>query len=449
MHSSPLSNSDSNHKHTRIIIAVTWICRIATGLVFIISGFVKAIDPWGTIYKFGEYALAFGVTPVHSLLVAGAFALFAFEFLIGIFLLSGCYKKASPVLAVAFMCVMLPLTLWLAIRNPIKDCGCFGDFLTLSNWETFGKNVILTLMSIWLLKFNHRTKSVISPAFQWIAFVLSLIFILLIGIRGYIVQPMLDFRPYPAGTSIIGDEERADDAGESYTFVYEKDGVSKEFSIDDELPSEEEGWKFVERKVSTQSSADRSEDGSDIKTLRIWDRDGVNDLSEEIIDNDGKEMLLLIPDIREVSPSTTWKINEISDWAQSNGIDMSAVVAGNSDEIDEWENLSMPQYDIYTADDTAIKEVARGNPSIVYVENGTIRWKLALGAIEMESFSKLDASSIGEYATDGVKELKNWLYMYLACMAFPITLSMLPRIRNAYGKRHERVTHDDKARSEE
>lgn len=447
MHSSPLSNSDSNHKHTQTIIVVSWICRIATGLVFIFSGFVKAIDPWGSIYKFGEYASAFGVTPIHSLLVAGVFALFAFEFLIGIFLLTGSYKKSAPVLAVAFMCVMLPLTLWLAIRNPINDCGCFGDFMILSNWETFGKNIILTLMFIWLLKFKNRTKSVISPAFQWIAFVLSLIFILLVGIRGYIVQPMLDFRPYTVGTSIISEEETADNAGDSYTFIYEKDGVRKEFSIDDELPSEEEGWKFMERKESTHSSTDKSGDGSEKKTLRIWDRDGENDLSEEIIDKDGKEMLLLIPDIREVSPSTTWKINEISDWAQKNDIGMSAVVSGSSDEIDEWENLSMPQYDIYTADDTAIKEVARGNPAIVYVEKGTIRWKLALGAIEMESFGKLDASSIGEYATDGVKELKNWLYLYLACMAFPITLSMLPRIRNAYGKRHERVTHDDKARS--
>ena len=202
MHFSLLSKLNSNNPGP-IVSIVTWIFRIIVGCVFIISGFVKAIDPWGSLYKFEEYIAALGVPMLHTLLLTGVFGLCALEFLIGIFTIAGCYRKSCPVVALIFMCIMLPLTLWIAICNPVSDCGCFGDYIILSNWATFWKNVIIILMVIWLVKFNRFFTAIISPAFQWMAFVISLVFIITISIHGYIDQPFLDFRPYKAGKEIV------------------------------------------------------------------------------------------------------------------------------------------------------------------------------------------------------------------------------------------------------
>lgn len=173
-------------------------------------------------------------------------------------------------------------------------------------------------------------------------------------------------------------------------------------------------------------------------------------------------MLLLIPSLPEVSPATTWRINALYDWTSDNDIEMDAVVSGNSQEISDWEDLSMPQYDIYTADDTAIKEVARGNPAVVYLENGKVMWKNTLSSLDVDAMKTLGKNGARNVmAFDGKDIVKNWSYIYLGVMAFLVMLSMLPRIKNAYFSpesrsrrresvpRNEDTTRDDKARREE
>lgn len=461
MQSSPSSNSVLNNRPgyapddrsllSRIAVWLTPMLRILTGGVFIFSGFVKAIDPWGSFYKFEEYVAAMGMPILSTLLLTGVFALCALEFLIGIFLLFGCYRRSTPIVALAFMCVMLPLTAWIAIADPVNDCGCFGDFLVISNWATFWKNVVLTAMIIWLVKYNRGCIAVISPAFQWMAAVVSLGFILLVSLGGYLSQPMLDFRPYPAGGALVT-AENGDDAEEDFRFVYEKDGVKKEFGVDDELPSEEDGWKFVERKdIYPAEKANEGED-TDL-TFRIWNREGDEDLTDDVMIQDGKMLILLIPQLREVSPATTWKINSLYDWSTRQDIEMIAVVSGTSNEIADWEDLSMPQYEIYTCDDTAIKEVARGNPAVVYLDNGKIIWKSTLSALDIDLITASDGKNTPIFVKDGKRELLNLFYLYLICMAVPVTLSLLPRIKDAYAqrsvRRQRKVTHDDKAHDEE
>lgn len=425
--------------------------RVATGGVFIFSGFVKAIDPWGSLYKFEEYIAAMGIPMLGTLLLTGVFALCALEFLIGIFLLFGCYRRSAPIVAFAFMCVMLPLTAWIAIANPVSDCGCFGDYLLISNWATFWKNVILTAMVIWLVKFNRNSFTLISPAFQWIAVVVSLAFILTVSLRGYLAQPLLDFRPYKIGTELVAVEEDVETA-EDFRFVYEKDGVRKEFGVDEELPSEEDGWTFVERidvLPEKRAANESQEEGSD-KTFRIWDRDGEEDLTSDVMDMEGDMLLLMIPDLTAVSPATTWKINEMYDWCERQNVEMIAVVSATSDGIKEWEDLSMPRYEIYTCDDTAIKEVARGNPATVYLEKGEIVWKSTLGALDIDKVTASDNHHPAEFIRDGKREVMNLFYLYIICMAVPVTLSFVPPIRFTCCKKRKRkqkveVIHDDKA----
>lgn len=447
MHFSLLSKSGSN-KYALVIKALTWVCRITVGCVFIISGFVKAIDPWGSLYKFEEYVAAMGIPMLHTLLLTGVFALCALEFLIGVFSLLGCYRRSCPVVGLVFISAMLILTLWIAIFDPVSDCGCFGDFIHLSNWSTFWKNVVLTIMMIWLVRYNRTAVTVISPAFQWMAFVISLLFITVIAMQGYLRQPFADFRPYKTGSNIVSLSDTDDETEVDFRFVYEKNGERREFGINDDLPSEDDGWIFVERidiMPHNSTSAPSSQDHS----FRLWSRNGETDMTDEIMSSHNQMFLLLIPDLSSVSPATTWKINELYDWGAQHDTEMIAVVSGTTNQIAEWEDLSMPQYEIYTCDDTAIKEVARGNPAVVYVENNRIIWKSTLGALDIDLVSEQGEKIMpADLATDGQREMINLIYLFMACLAVPVTLSMLPRIKNAYsGRRCRRkpVIRDDKA----
>ena len=236
--------------------ALTWTLRVAVGVVFIFSGITKGIDPWGTLFKFQDYSAAMGISIWSGLLTAGVFALCAVEFIVGVFLLTGCFRRSTPIVAALFMAVMLPLTLWIALADPVSDCGCFGDALKISNWHTFWKNVCLSVAIIWLLRFNRRSACLVNPYIQWMAIVVSGIYILAISLFGYSVQPLLDFRSYPEGDTLIDDDGDSDDNTlESMQFIYSKDGEERAFTADN-IPDENMGWKFVERRMSTGNNVE-------------------------------------------------------------------------------------------------------------------------------------------------------------------------------------------------
>lgn len=407
---------------------ITWLCRIIFGSTFLYSGFVKAVDPWGTFYKFTEYLNALGIDLVPNIILSGVFGLCAIEFIIGLCILIGCYRKSAPIAGGLIMAVMLPLTLWIAIKDPVADCGCFGDALIISNWATFWKNIFLSALVIWLIKHNKHAYALITPALQWIAIVISIAFISVILFYGYFRQPLIDFRPYPVSETLISEDEEDDT---KFVFVYSRNGILKELNEEDELPSEEDGWEFVERKEINNPSENSSSNSH--KTFRIWDETGDHDMTETAITGEGKQLILLIPDLATVSPATTWKINLLNDKAAENDIDMIAAVAGNSELINEWTDLSMPQYDIYIAEDTAIKEVARGNPAIVYLENGIIEWKTSLNSLDAEEFGSEDGmKKLTEELNNNMTILKASSFLYISLLAFLIALSFLPRLRRMF-----------------
>ncbi len=373
------------NKYPKVIIVLTWLMRIAVGSVFIVSGLSKGIDPWGTYYKTSEYLAAMHI-PIEewgNTVLALAFLLFSVEFIIGVSLVAGCYRKAAPIMAALFMLVMLPLTLWIAIADPVADCGCFGDFLVISNWATFIKNCLISVAVVWLLKFNTKARCLISPYLQWIATVVMAAYIVIVGYIGYWQQPMIDFRPYKIGSQLFAEEDDAE-YEPRYEFIYEKDGVSKRFGEDDELPDEASGWKFVRReeKEFVKNPSSETRKAEDAPDFRIWSEDGEEDVTE-LLYGYPRQLILLVPDISDLSMASSWKINRLYDMAKSHDTEFFAVVAGSPEEIEEWRDLSSGQYQIYTADDTSIKELVRGNPALVSLENGQIKWKSALSALRL------------------------------------------------------------------
>lgn len=405
---------------------ITWSVRILTGFLFIFSGFVKAIDPWGTILKVFEYLGVLGFQVWPSIVTVGVFGLCAIEFVVGVFLLTGCFRKSCPIVAALIMCFMLPLSLWVAISDPVPDCGCFGDALVISNTATFIKNIILSAGICWLIIYNTKAVCLISPAFQWLSVVASGLFVIIIESLGYFYQPLIDFRPYPIGTKVFAAGPDNDD-GEQYTFVYEKDGQEHEFGINDTLPSESEGWIFKGRRVKPGSG--KAPSSEDKGGLHLFDLDDYEDVTEEVADGQNPLLLVMIPNVSRVSPATTWKLNSLYEWSAENSVGMVGVVAGNKDEIEKWEDLSMAEYPLYLADDTSIREVVRGNPGIVYLKDGKVVWKTSLSAIDIDDFLSPDvANNAEEFGIDSGRLLFDLAIIYLIIEAFLIFISFTPRL---------------------
>ena len=142
---------------------VGMILRILFGVVFIYSGFVKAIDPLGHTYKILDYFQAMGLPQVYYPTLVLSILMIALEFAIGLGMITGIYLKIFSWSAFGFMLVMTPLTLWLALTNAVSDCGCFGDAIKLSNWATFWKNIVLMAMIVAILYFEKYHKPYLSP----------------------------------------------------------------------------------------------------------------------------------------------------------------------------------------------------------------------------------------------------------------------------------------------
>ncbi len=364
---------------------ITWLCRIIVGIVFIVSGFSKSIDPWGTIYKVNDYLSVLGFQLWPNLILIGVFLLCTCEFLIGVFILLGCFRRGGVIAGTLVMAFMLPLSSWIAIANPVSDCGCFGDAIIISNWATFGKNVIVVICLCWLLKFNRTTLTLISPALQWLCFLASFAFIGFIELSGYYYQPLIDFRAYPIGSKINNDENDTDTS--SVSFIYRKDNVERIFSEDDILPEEDSGWTFVGRIVN-------NEDGKhNDSQLRLWSIDTDEDVTDDVLEEQENQLLILIPDLNTISLSTSWQLNSLFDWASEKDIDVAAIVSGTESSIAAWADTAMPNYPLYKADDTEIKILARGNPAIVFLQQGKIVWKSTLKALATDDFMQLSETS--------------------------------------------------------
>ncbi|MBD5231775.1 MAG: DoxX family membrane protein [Bacteroidales bacterium] len=408
----------------KLVGLITYIFRIAVGVVFIYSGFVKGVDPWGTIYKMREYVTTMHAPWLESQITAGTFLLFSFEFLVGVMLVTGSYRRWAPRLAMLFMCFMLPLTLWIAIADPVADCGCFGDALVISNWTTFWKNVAITAMCGWLMAYNARIRCIIIPTLQIWSVCASIAYILIIGLIGYIAQPLVDYRPYPVGGTLVD----SDDDSSEYLAVWSNGEKTVTLPVDS-IP-DDESWEFVERRqISAPSSQKKS------KGLTIYN--GNEDVTEDLLAADaGQQVIVFFPSLTEVGIEHYYKLNSLYDYAGKHDIEMFAVAAADSLQLATFRDFSLAQYPIYTAEDTAIKEVVRGNPAVVYVEDGKIVWKDSFQAIPTDDFMKDDPQSLLVYDTDNPYRLRALTTTYVIVMLALIFLSHIPMfLRRLKGRR--------------
>lgn len=356
----------------------TWLVvllRIILGGVFILSGGAKSIDPWGTVFKIEEYLAAWGWYDFPgSLVTVGAFILGGFEFVWGSLLLLGCYRRGSVVALSLLMAVMLPLSLYIAITDPVADCGCFGDAFVISNTATFVKNIFICLGLAYLLPNNPSVPTFVTPYVQWMVGGWLTLYILVIGLIGYNIQPLIDFRRFSPGTSLTSDEQADDEQTGEMVFVYERDGERRDFTLD-ALP--DSTWTFVDRKTEGMAALEDN--------FMVTDPEDGEDLTEEFLSTPGGDDLFIvtIPDIKHIDLSATYLLNDLNDFIKARAGKLVALTGVNADadDIDQWRDVSMATYPIYRTDPKLIKELARGNSALVYVNKGVVEWKRTLNSI--------------------------------------------------------------------
>ena len=357
------------------------ICRLILALTFIFSGFVKAVDPLGTQYKIQDYLVALGLgklIPDFTTLSLSVL-LAATEFFLGICLLFAIRRRVVSKLVLAVMVAMTPLTLWLAIADPIHDCGCFGEALVLTNWQTLWKNLVLLGAAIVVWKWPLEQPRLISRTNQWIVMNYTLVFILLfISAKSLYTLPQFDFRPYHIGADI------------------------------------REGWnKMMEGEESP------------FQDLFIEQMETGEDLTEQILNNPDYTFLLIAPHLEQADDSRLDEINQMYEYSLENDYTFYCLTASGEKAIERWRDLTGAEYPFCQTDDITLKTIIRSNPGLVLLKDGKVirKWSHNDLPTEEEHATKLKDCELGQLPTETVTTKILWVLTWFVLPLLVLTIA--------------------------
>ena len=386
----------------RLLKMIVNLCRIIVAVTFIFSGFVKAIDPIGTQYKLQDYLGAIGmagILPNWTLLAVAVF-LAAIEFCIGIFLLFAIQRRLISKLTVAFMAFMTMVTVWIVVADPVKDCGCFGDALHLTNTETLIKNIVLLVCSLAIMYRPLAMFRFVSKSNQWIVTNYTIVFILVSSGLSLYYLPIFDFRPYHIGVNIPRGMEIPKGAKLPQfktTFIMEKNGQRKEFTLDNYPDA---SWKFIDSKTVQTSEGYIPP----IHDFSITDNKTGLDLTNSVLGHKGYTFLLIAPHLETADDSNFGDIDRLYEYAQSYDIPFYCLTASTTKAIKRWVDLTGAEYPFCITDEAVLKTIIRSNPGLLLLKDGTIinKWSHNNLPNEAKLSRPISQSSLGKMPKDSV-----------------------------------------------
>ena len=386
----------------RLLKMIVNLCRIIVAVTFIFSGFVKAIDPIGTQYKLQDYLGAIGmagILPNWTLLAVAVF-LAAIEFCIGIFLLFAIQRRLISKLTVAFMAFMTMVTVWIVVADPVKDCGCFGDALHLTNTETLIKNIVLLVCSLAIMYRPLAMFRFVSKSNQWIVTNYTIVFILVSSGFSLYYLPIFDFRPYHIGVNIPRGMEIPKGAKLPQfktTFIMEKNGQRKEFTLDNYPDA---SWKFIDSKTVQTSEGYIPP----IHDFFITDNKTGLDLTNSVLSHKGYTFLLIAPHLETADDSNFGDIDRLYEYAQSYDIPFYCLTASTTKVIKRWIDLTGAEYSFCITDEAILKTIIRSNPGLLLLKDGIIinKWSHNNLPNEAKLSRPISQSSLGKMPKDSV-----------------------------------------------
>ena len=388
----------------KLRITVVNVCRFVLAATFIFSGYVKAIDPLGTLYKLKDYAAAMSLNGLLPdwVLVGVAIALAALEFALGVFMLFAVRRHVVSRITLAFMTAMTVLTLWIFVADPVKDCGCFGDALKLTNGETLLKNIVLIACAALVAWRPADMARFISRSNQWIVRYYTVAYIVITSVYCLYTLPIFDFRPYHVGMNIKQGMEIPEGAEQpefESTFLLRKNGETREFTLDNYPDST---WEYVDtRTVQTKKGYEPP-----IHDFALTTCDTGEDITEQVLTKKGYTFLLVSPRLAVADDSNFGDIDQIYEYAEENGADFYCVTASANDEIERWRDITGAEYQFCNADETTLKTMIRSNPGLMLLKDGTIIGKWSHNALPQtdDLTAPLQQLTIGKAQNDSTTE---------------------------------------------
>ena len=428
------------------IIQKTWVnaCRFLLAVAFIFSGFVKAVDPLGFQYKIQDYLEAFGMLswfPSFFPLLA-AVILSAIEFSIGVCLFFGIRKKTTTLLAFLLMIFMTPLTLYLALKNPVSDCGCFGDAWVLTNWETFGKNIVLFIAAYSTFRWKKEIIRFISAKTEWLVSLYTILFVFALSFYCLAHLPVLDFRPYKIGKNILQGMEIPDGAKPNVyetTFLMEKDGEKKEFTLENYPDST---WTFVDTRTILKEKGYEPA----IHDFSMIDLNTGEDITDDVLTDIGYTFLLVAHRIEEADDSNIDLINEIYDYSVEHGYKFYCLTSSPEEQIELWKDKTGAEYPFCQMDDITLKTMVRSNPGLILIKNGTIlnKWSDEDIPDEYVLTDKLENLPLGKQKVSSDTHTVGYVFLW-----FVIPLLLVLGVDVLVVRRRERKNAKRKQQEEE
>ena len=345
------------------------IPRLLVGILFIISGFIKANDPLGFSYKLDEYFEVFNMPWLKFASLALAIGICAFEIGLGVALLLGAKMKFTAWSLMLMTIFFTFLTFYSWKFDVVKDCGCFGDALHLEPFQSFMKDVILLV----LISFIFIKKNEIKPLFgdksstyaAYLGFIGSFAF----SIYCLMHLPVIDFRPYAIGKSIPEGMKLPPNAIKDsvvMVFIYEKDGKQLELNMD-QLTTIDDTYKFIDRKDKVIVEGDKPK----IHDFTINAVDG-SDITEDVL-KQPSVFLLVAYDINKSDEGIQSQVNDFVTLCQKAGVEFIGLTSSAPKEVDDFRHKHNSTFDYYFTDGTTLKTIVRSNPGLVLLQNGVVK----------------------------------------------------------------------------
>lgn len=358
-------------------VALT-IVKIFVGALFIFSGLIKLNDPLGFSYKLEEYFEVFHLGFLSSFAVFFSITLCALEVILGLFLLAGYFAK-KVLWGLLFLIIFFTfLTFYSAFFDVVKTCGCFGDAIPLTPWQSFSKDLVLLVMIVFL--FINRKKLGTTAQNRGLRRIISLAFVALpifFGLYTYTFLPIIDFLPYKVGANIpesmkIPKGAAANEYKIIYTLKNKKTGETKEMTDKEYLSTkiyEDTNWELVS---SSDPILVKEGYQAKIKDLNVYDSQGVN-YTSEIFENPYYNLVAVAWDLDKTQEKALGDINALAINAVQNFNVRSVLLTSNSAQDAEKiaKKLTLLT-EIFYADAVPLKSMVRSNPGLMLLKDGVI-----------------------------------------------------------------------------
>ncbi len=344
------------------------ICRIVFGLVFVFSGFVKTVDPWGTAIKITEYLNTYGFEPLNNYRFGFAIWFCAAELMMGLMMIFKIKTRLISIFAVAIMTFFTILTFFSATWMPVEDCGCFGDALKMPPWASFAKNVVLLALAV-IVYLNARKTLTFFPVSvkEWVCTVLFACIAGGLGAHCYYHLPLMDFLPYKKGVDLYAAIYNDDTAQDETRLVYRDltDGSLHEFAVADTTWYDATRWEFVEQAGNGGFNRDVA-----LREFAVFNSEG--DATREIVGYPGRVYILSAVKLDKIRPKCAERFGKIADRAAAEGAKVVLITASPISPGETADFGGAGPVTLYNVDATTMITMLRATTGMVVLDGGII-----------------------------------------------------------------------------